>query len=67
MDNSIDSDRIVLYRTEKLKEKTMKITEDIISSDHKTREDRDKLIRKISTDIIANNSLGNALNPKVSV
>lgn len=65
MDHSIDSDRIVLYHANLLKTKSMKITEEIISNHHKTTEERNKLLRKISADIIGNNLLGNATNSKV--
>lgn len=66
MDHTIDADRITEYQTDRLKAKSMKLTQEIITGIFPLKDDRDKLFKKIIFDIIINTMLGSPTNSKVT-
>lgn len=65
MDHSIDTERIVQHQLSLTKEKTKKLTHELLSAQNSKPFENDRLLKKIVLDIIVNNYLGNPSNQKV--
>lgn len=63
--NPINKHDIIAEQREKLQIKTNKLTREIIETHALTKDDRDKLMKKISVDVIVYNGLGNPSNGKI--
>ena len=61
----INTDRISNFYGKQLQAKTEKLTNEITTSDIKTKEDREKMFKKIVIDIIVNSSFGSPSSSKV--
>lgn len=67
MDHTIDTERICQLHSNAMQEKTAKLTNDLLSAQPGSSNERDKLFKKITLDIIVNNFLGSASNQKVYI
>lgn len=65
MSHTIEAQRIVHLQRALLKSRTSALTNEILTCELISKDDRDKLFKKIVVDIIVNNSLGSPSNGKV--
>lgn len=67
IDHVIDTERIFQAHSDSMHSKTAKLTNDLLSAQNSSKNERDKLFKKLTLDIIVNNYLGSASNQKAYI
>lgn len=67
MEHTIDEDRIVPAQELIMRQKTHKLTNEILTVQARTADDRESLSKKIAVDVIVNNCLGSPANQQLCI